>query len=125
MSAPAGARPRLSYLCDVSAPEPPVACDLGRLDDGDRRRERELLAWFRAAQLSARREVGAVRYALTADARTLAAVGELLGYERLCCPFLEFRLEVGRGKRARLTIAGGEAALDLVLAEFGGAAKER
>lgn len=103
----------------MTAAEPPIACDLGKLDDGARRRERELLTWFRTAQVEARREAGAVRYALPADAATLAAVGELLAYERLCCPFLGFHLEVDGEERARLTIAGSDAALDLVLEEFG------
>jgi hypothetical protein len=98
----------------------PIACDLGTLDASERRRERELLAWFRDLPCEARRGEGAVRYAIPADAATLAALGELLAYERRCCPFLEFCLCVTSAERAELEIGGSSAALDLVLAEFGG-----
>ncbi len=99
--------------------ETPIACDLGKLDAAERRRERELLAWFRALPAGARIGEGSIRYTIPANAATLAALGELLAYERVCCPFLEFRLEIGAGELADLTIHGSDVALDLVLEEFG------
>jgi len=103
----------------MNPPKPPVACDLGALGADERDRERELLARFRGSARAARRESDRVRYELPADAATLAAVGELLAYERRCCPFLAFRLTVDATDGAVLEVSGDETALDLVLAEFG------
>jgi hypothetical protein len=104
-------------------PEHPIACDLGRLGEPERRRERELLARFRGFARAAARNGASIRYDLPTDAATLAAVGELLAYERLCCPFLGFELRV-TAEAAHLEISGSAAALDLVLEEFGGVAGE-
>jgi len=102
-------------------PERPIACDLGRLGEPERRRERELLARFRGFARVVERGAESVRYDLPSDAATLAAVGELLAYERLCCPFLDFELRV-TAEAAHLEVLGNAAALDLVLEQFGGAA---
>jgi hypothetical protein len=42
----------------------------------------------------------------------------LLGLERLCCPFLTFRLEVTREESCRLYISGSPGAKAVILAEF-------
>jgi hypothetical protein len=97
---------------------PPIACDLTKLGPEERRRERELLEWFRGATTAAAETADGWRFELPADAATLARLGELLALERHCCPFLTFRLEIVAGSPAALEISGPVGARELVAAEF-------
>jgi len=96
----------------------PIACDLSRLNDTGRRREQELLRKFRALWVREGETDDGVWLSLPADPGELADLGELLGLERLCCPFLKFQLEVTQEERCRLYIAGPPGAKDFVLMEF-------
>ncbi|HEY3567208.1 MAG TPA: hypothetical protein VGP73_04675 [Thermoanaerobaculia bacterium] len=96
----------------------PIACDLSRLNETQRRREQELLRKFRARWAREAETDDGVWLSLPADPAELAELGELLGLERLCCPFLKFQLEVTREDRCRLYIAGPPGARDFVLMEF-------
>jgi hypothetical protein len=84
----------------------PLACDLSRLTPVERRREQELLAWFRGQPRRAEETERGWRFHLEPRPDLLAALGELLALERLCCPFLEFQLEVGAAELASLHICG-------------------
>jgi hypothetical protein len=73
--------------------DPPViACRLDLLDPAERRREQELLARARRTFGSAVETAGG--YRLPVPPEFLSELGELLGLERRCCPFLAFTLEV-------------------------------
>ncbi len=96
----------------------PIACDLSRLNDEQRRREQELLRRFRKHWILEAKTDDGVWISLGASPGELADLGELLGLERLCCPFLEFHLEVTREERCRLHIAGPPGSVDFVLMEF-------
>ncbi len=98
----------------------PIACDLARFSAGQRRREQELLASFRRRLVRESETEDGVWFALAAEPAELAELGELLGLERLCCPFLTFRLEVTREETARLHISGPLGAKALILTEFSG-----
>ncbi|MFL6259174.1 MAG: hypothetical protein ACJ76Y_05625 [Thermoanaerobaculia bacterium] len=102
----------------MNRPEIPIACDLSRLDDSQRRREQELLRKFRQYWTPESETDDGVWLSLPAGPADLAELGELLGLERLCCPFLSFQLEVTRDERCRLHIAGPPGARDFVLMEF-------
>jgi hypothetical protein len=95
----------------------PIACDLSRLDEAQRAREKELLARFRRQLVKESETDRGVWFSVAADPETLSSLGELLGLERLCCPFLTFQLEVSADS-CRLYISGQAAAKDLILAEF-------
>lgn len=73
----------------------PVACNLGTLTTEQRRREQEILAKFRAAQLPASAIDGGYRFDVPCGPADLAELGEFVALERLCCPFLSFRLSIG------------------------------
>lgn len=96
----------------------PIACDLSRLTGDQRRREQELLGKLRARLVRESETDDGVWFSLAADPATLAELGELLALERLCCPFLTFRLEVTREESCRLHISGPVGARDFVLGEF-------
>ena len=102
----------------MSDPPIPIACNLSRLDEGQRRREQELLRKFRERWAREEETEDGVWFSMPADPAELADLGELLGLERLCCPFLRFQLEVTQEERCRLHIAGPPGARELVLMEF-------
>jgi hypothetical protein len=96
----------------------PFACDLSRLSAAQRVREKVLLAEFKT--LCERREETELgfRFFVRADPEVLTAMGEFLALERLCCPFLEFHLEVSSKSLAALHIFGREGAKPIIAAEF-------
>lgn len=95
-----------------------IVCNLARFSDEQRRREQELLARFRRRLVRESETDDGVWFSLAAEPAELASLGELLGLERLCCPFLTFRLEVTREDAARLHISGPPGAKALILTEF-------
>ncbi len=72
--------------------ESPIACRLDLLSPAERQLEQQLLAHARTV-LSAPVETQS-GYRFTVPDGELAAIGELLGLERRCCPFLAFALEL-------------------------------
>jgi hypothetical protein len=96
----------------------PIACNLSRLNESQRRREQELLRKFRAQWVREAETDDGVWLSLPAAPAELADLGELLGLERLCCPFLKFQLEVTREEHCRLYISGPPGARDFVLMGF-------
>ena len=56
------------------------------------------------------------------ETRTITLIGQFVAYERLCCPFLNFGLEVGaRQDSIRLSLTGPENVKEFLQAEFAGA----
>jgi hypothetical protein len=98
--------------------EPPIACDLSRLKADQRKREQELLGKFRKQWARGAETDDGVWFSAAAHPEELADLGELLGLERLCCPFLAFRLEVTQEEICRLYISGPPGAKAVILAEF-------
>src|SRR5207248_4484716 len=79
-----------------SAPPPPplpIACDLDALSSEQRARER-VLEELRAAFQDVRETPTGFTAVLPADPALLSRLGELVGLERLCCPFLTFDLSI-------------------------------
>jgi hypothetical protein len=73
----------------------PIACNLGALSLEQREREQNLLAEFKSLQRRARPIDAGYSFEIPDGPATLARLGEFLALERLCCPFLSFRLAVG------------------------------
>ena len=76
----------------------PIACDLGALSPAQRAREQELLREFKAASPGAQETERGFRFLIPQDPQRLGRLGELLGLERLCCPFLTFDLSIPAGR---------------------------
>jgi hypothetical protein len=104
----------------MSPEEIPIPCDLSRLAPRQREREQELLARFKREVRGLEESEHGWKYSVAAEPETLAAVGELLALERLCCPFLELRLEVSNAALACVHVFGRPGTKPFVAAEFGG-----
>ena len=83
----------------------PIVCNLGALSPQQRTREQELLAEFRSSRPKAQPIEHGYRFEVPSDPASLARLGEFLGLERLCCPFLNFSVGVRSG--------GGAVTLDV------------
>jgi len=101
---------------------PPIACNLVAIPDAERPRYFALRAQVLA-------EVGGVAeiedgFALHIGA-DLVALAEWIAFERLCCPFLSFRLTIEGDGPVRLELGGAEGVKDFLREEFAsfGAAK--
>lgn len=98
----------------------PFACDLSRLSVDQRAREKALLKDFkRLCERHEETEPG-WRFYVRADPEVLTMIGEFLALERLCCPFLEFQLQVSSAQLATVHIFGREGAKAVIAAEFVG-----
>lgn len=96
----------------------PIACDPSRLSADQQQREEELLAQFRKLLLPDSEAEDGFWFSLSADPAQLADLGEFLGLERLCCPFLTFRLEITQAEACRLLISGPPGVKEFLMSEF-------
>ena len=94
------------------------ACDLSRLSPAERERERVLLGAFKRGVVRVEESDAGWKFHLPASQEFLREVGELLALERLCCPFLEFQLEVGAAELAVIHVFGRAGAKPVIAAEF-------
>jgi len=77
--------------------EVPLACDLSALTDGQWERHRELYGRLRTDVKEVRELEDGYAFRHSADGDVLLAIAQFVAYERLCCPFFEFEISVGRG----------------------------
>jgi hypothetical protein len=96
----------------------PIACDLSRLSAEQREREQELLGQFRKLLMPDSETEDGFWFTLSAAPAALADLGEFLGLERLCCPFLTFQLEITPAETCRLLISGPPGAKAFMASEF-------
>jgi hypothetical protein len=102
---------------------PPVACNRGALDDTQRARQHALEARLAAAVLERHELADGFAFTLDAARLSLAEVGEWIGLEARCCPFLDFDLRRPAGDGgAVLTLTGSPEAKAVVAAELAGLA---
>ncbi|MCA1728106.1 MAG: hypothetical protein LC751_01440 [Actinobacteria bacterium] len=100
--------------------EPAVACDFTAMDT-------EQSEWYRALWRLLGDEFHEVRelengYAFrhSSEASVLLALAEYVSLERLCCPFFDFAIEVGRGGgEVWLRMTGGDGAKGVLEAALG------
>lgn len=77
--------------------EPPVACDITSMDSEQRDRYRELRRLLRDDVEEVRELADGYAFRYPLEKSVLLALAEFISLERLCCPFLDFLLEVERG----------------------------
>lgn len=100
--------------------ESPIACVMAALDAEQRRRRKELEERVGASVEEVRELADGYAVRLPSDARTLLEVAEFVTYERLCCPFLDFEINVEReGGPLWLRLTGREGVKEFVRQEFG------
>jgi len=96
------------------------ACDLGVFDAHQQRRHDELQRRF-AGVVEQRRELpNGFAFRLRADAETFVGAAEWITLDRLCCPFMEFRLE-WKGGESWLSITGGAGVKEMLAAALAAA----
>jgi hypothetical protein len=92
------------------------------LDGAQRERQQVLMKKFHASIEETHALPDGYAFRLPADAQTILAAAEFITIERLCCPFLNFELEVGRaGSPVWLRLTGSEGAKEFIEAEFAAA----
>lgn len=92
----------------------PLACDMSALHATERERHRSVTDALVHRVTRSERLDGGYRLQLPADGETIELAAEFLSRERLCCPFLTFRLTVpSRSDAMALDLTGpaGTAAL--------------
>ena len=79
---------------ETSAVEIPIACDLDAISATDRPRYNELRAMLRPAAVGKRELPDGIAIQISTERMALAQVAEWISFERKCCPFLEFTIDV-------------------------------
>lgn len=77
-----------------SATEIPIACDLNAISASDRPRYNELRAMLKVSAVGKRELPDGIAIQISTERMTLAQLAEWISFERKCCPFFEFRIEV-------------------------------
>jgi len=75
----------------------PLACKVSELTYEQRQRQRDLYRKLWAGVKEVRELQDGYAFRHSADGDTLLAIAEFVSNERLCCPFFEFEISVGRG----------------------------
>ena len=95
----------------------PLACNLGAISAADRPRYRDLVKRLHAAIQIQNELSDGYSYALDTQIISLPEIAEWITLERLCCPFLIFRLEVQESASA-LTLRGPDGVKAILREEF-------
>ena len=77
--------------------EVPLACEPSALTDEQWERHRELYWRLRADVEEVRELEDGYAFRHSADGDVLLAIAQFVANERMCCPFFEFEISVGRG----------------------------
>ncbi|MGH7864079.1 MAG: hypothetical protein ACREQB_03755 [Candidatus Binataceae bacterium] len=100
---------------------PAIACDLTALN-ADERALRSVLARKVFGAVVERRELDAgFAFRLDLKLASIAETGEWVGLERRCCPFFDFRIDIGRDEGATwIRITGGDGVKEFLRSELHG-----
>ncbi|MGH7924667.1 MAG: hypothetical protein ACREQH_08765 [Candidatus Binatus sp.] len=77
-----------------SAADTPIACRLDAISATERPRYDELRGMLRPAAVGKRELPDGIAIQISTERMALAQVAEWISFERKCCPFLEFRIDV-------------------------------
>lgn len=101
--------------------EPAVACDLLAMNTEQRERYRALRRLLGEDLQEVRELEEGYAFGYSPEAGVLVALAEYVSLERLCCPFLDFAIEVGReGGEVWLRMTGPEGAKEVLETAIGG-----
>ena len=100
--------------------EIPIACDLGAISASDRPRYDELRRMVGAAVVGQRDLPDGVAIQIATERMALAQLAEWISFERKCCPFLEFRIDVApKSGPVWLSLTGGPGVKELLSQALG------
>jgi hypothetical protein len=97
-----------------------ISCDFTAMDDEQRERYRALRRRLGDDFQEARELEDGYAFRHSSEADVLVALAEYVSLERLCCPFFDFAIEVGReGGEVWLRMTGPEGAKGILEAAVG------
>ena len=100
--------------------EPTLACDFTAMDTEQRERYRALRRRLSEDLHEARELEDGYAFRHSSEAEVLIALAEYVTLERLCCPFFDFAIEVGRDRgEVWLKITGEQEAKRILQAAQG------
>jgi hypothetical protein len=77
--------------------ESALACDLDAISASERPRYNELRRMLAAAVVGKRNLVDGIAVRISTERMALAQLAEWISFERKCCPFFEFKIDVAAG----------------------------
>jgi hypothetical protein len=83
-----------SACCNVEIFETPIACRLDAIPASDRPRYNELRRMLAAAAIGKCELPNGIEVQISTERMALAQLAEWISFERNCCPFLDFRIDV-------------------------------
>jgi hypothetical protein len=103
--------------------ESPLACDLDAISASDRPRYNELRRMLAVAVAGKRELADGIAVRISTERMALAQVAEWIAFERKCCPFFEFKVDVAAESGPVWVSLTGRAGVKEFLAQaFGGGA---
>jgi hypothetical protein len=103
-------------------PESPLACRLDAISTSERPRYNELRRTLAASAIGKRELLDGIAIKISADRMTLAELAEWISFERKCCPFFDFKIEVApESGPVWLSLTGRPGVKELLLQTLGSA----
>jgi hypothetical protein len=84
----------LGYSVGMDTEKIPIACNMYALNETQRGRYENLRRTLLATVCQIREEQNGYAFCWNHEASTLVQIAEWVSLERLCCPFLQFNIEV-------------------------------
>jgi hypothetical protein len=98
--------------------EAPLACNINAIPGNDQARYRDLMTRLRAS-IRGRTELPfGYSYTLTTESLSLPELADWVTLERLCCPFLNFLIEIDAAGVVHLTVRGPKGVKQVLEEEF-------
>lgn len=109
--------------CNTRTPttESPLACDLTAISANDRPRYNELRRMLAAAAVGKRDLPDGVAIRIDTERIALPQLAEWISFERKCCPFFEFRIDLAaESGPVWLSLTGRTGVKEFLAAAFAG-----
>ena len=101
--------------------ESPLACDLDAISASDRPRYNELRKMLAASAVGKRDLPDGIAVKIATDRMPLAQLAEWISFERKCCPFFEFKIDVApKSGPVWLSLTGRPGVKEFLAQAFGG-----
>lgn len=100
--------------------EPPIACNLGALDDEQRKRRADLAGELQNSVREIISTANGFTLRFSPNDLVLLKIAEFISLERQCCPFLDFQINWNEGDNAiELRLSGRQGVKEFLATEFG------
>lgn len=100
--------------------ESPFVCNMKALTSQQRTRILKLMTKFKTKIQEVKELPDGFAFRFPMESEMIMEVGEYITYERLCCPFFDFELTIGREEGPLwLQLKGREGVKDFIKLEFG------